>query len=198
MAREAHARGHADGEVHPHVVVVRAHVTVLARLAGVLAVAVARVHRADGDPILMLHDLDLHLVRVAALRMFPRRHLAFARAGDGVDVAIHALDLDRLARGNLALPVELTLGNRGAGEQGGRDDERPERGEAHDHSSSWSWSWSWSWSLFSFRSLASCPGRYSRMSPLNDSTWSLALPEPILKLNRSFAFVPPTCTEYNT
>src|SRR5213082_4139550 len=190
MAREAHARGHADGEVHPHIVVVRAHVPVLARLAGVLAVAVARVHRADGDPILMLHDLDLHLVRVAAVRMFHRRHLDFARAGDGVDVAIHALDLDRLARGNLALPVELTLGHRGAGEQGGRDDERPERGEAHDHSSSWSWSWS----LSSFRSLASCPGRHSRMSPLNDSSSSRALPEPIVKLNRCFVLGPTSCT----
>src|SRR6184192_3052898 len=192
MAREAHARGHADGEVHPHVVVVRAHATVLARLAGVLAVAVARVHRADGDPIVMLHDLDLHLVRVAAVRMFHRRHLDFARTGDGVDVAVHAFDLDRLARGNLALPVELTLGRRGAGErQGGRDDERRKGGEAHDHSSSWSWSWF----LFSFRSLslASCPGRHSRMSPLNDSSSSLAVPEPIVKLKRCLV-LPVSCT----
>src|SRR5438128_4965595 len=181
MADESHARRHPDGEVHSHVVVMRAHVTVLARLAGVLARAVARVHCADGDPILVRHDLDLHLVRVAAVRMLHGRYLDLTRAGDGVDVPVHTLDLDRLARGKLTLPVELTLGRRGAGErQGGRDDERRERGQAHGHSSSWSWSLSWSRSL----SLASWPGRHSRMSPLNDSSSSRALPEPIVKLKR--------------
>src|SRR5437870_8283607 len=188
MADESHARGDPDGEVHSHVVVMRAHVTMLARLASVLARAVARVHRADGDPALGRHDLDLHLVRVAAACVLHRRDLHVARAGHGVDVAIHALDLDRLARGNLPLPVELTLGRRGAGErQGGRDDERRERGQAHGHSSSWSLSWSLSQSLSLTRqslSLPSWPGRHSRMSPLNDSSSSRALPEPIVTLKR--------------
>src|SRR5204862_8316391 len=124
-----------------------------------------------------------HFLPVAVLRMLTRRHLDVARSGVGAYVAAPTLDLDRLARGKLALPAELTLGRRGAGErQGGRDDERRERGEAHDHSSSWSWSWF----LFSFRSLslASCPGRHSRMSPSNDSSSSRAVPDPIVKLKR--------------
>src|SRR5437763_6422083 len=189
---EAHAGRHPYREVDHDVVVLRIHVAAFVRLAGVLSPAVTRIHRADGDPTLVRHDLDLHLVRVAAVRMLHRRHLDVPRSGDGADVAVHAFDLDRLARGNLALPVELTLGRRGAGErQGGRDDERRERGEAHDHSSSWCWSWS----LFSLRSLylASCPGRHSRMSHSNNSSSSRALPDPIVKLKRCLV-LPVSCT----
>src|SRR5437588_171293 len=180
---EPHAGGHPYREVHHHIVVLRVHVAAFGRLAGVLTPAVTGIHGADGDPALVRHDLDFHLVGVALARVLHGRHLDVARAGDGADVAVHALDLDGLARGDLALPVELALGGRRAGErQGGRDDERPERGQAHGHSSSWCWLWS----LSSSRSLslASWPGRHSRMSPSNDSSSSRALPEPIVKLKR--------------
>src|SRR6266699_2142436 len=83
----------------------------------VLPAAVAGVHGADRDAILVLHDLDLHLVGVAPTRVFHGGHLDVARAGDGADVAVHALDFDRFARSDFALPVEFALAGGGPGDQ---------------------------------------------------------------------------------
>src|SRR5437867_3327749 len=188
---EARARRHADGTVDGHVVVPHVHVTAFACVAGVLAAAVARVHGADRDAVLVRHDLDLHVVGVALARVLHGGHLDVRRAGDRADVAVHPLDLDRFAGGDFALPVKLILGGYRAWHQrqGGRRGEQREYGDAHRQSSSWSSSLSLSLSL----SLSSCPGRQILMSPPNDSSSSRALPEPRVKLKRCFVF-PVSCT----
>src|SRR2546426_63486 len=187
LPEEPHTRRHAHGKVDGHVVVPHVHVTAIACLTRILTAAVARVHGADRNPVLVLHDLDLHLVGVAPARVLHGAHLHVPRAGARADIAVHALDLDRLARGDGALPMELTLGGCCAGRQrqGGRDGEQREHGDAHGHSS-----W-WSSSCLSFSSclfLRSCPGRQILMSPPNDSSSSRALPEPSVKLNRCLVF----------
>jgi len=54
------------------------------------------------------HHLDLHLVGVAAARLFHCRDLDVGPGrGDGVDVAVHALDLDPLAGGQPSGPAKL-------------------------------------------------------------------------------------------
>src|SRR5437667_370399 len=135
--QEPHTRRHADGKVDGHVVVPHVHVTAIACLTRILTATVARVHGADRDPALVLHDLDLHLVGVALARALHGGHLDVPRAGAGADIAVHALDLDRLARGDFALPVELALGARRAGHQrqNGGGGEQREHGDAHGHSS---------------------------------------------------------------
>src|SRR5213078_2668733 len=105
-----HVGGDTHREIDRYIVVVHVHVSAVARFAGVLPAAVARVHGADRDAVLVLHDLDLHLAGVAPARVLHGGHLDVARAGHGADVAVYALDLDRLARGHFALPMEFVLG----------------------------------------------------------------------------------------
>src|SRR6266576_3758065 len=184
---EPHAGRNEDGEVDGHVVVPHVHVTAIACLTRILTAAVAGVHGADRDPVLVLHDLDLHLVGVALARALHGGHLDVPRAGAGADIAVHALDLDRLARGDWALPMELTLGGCCARRQrqGSRGGEQRDYGNAHRQSSFWSSSLSLSLSW----SLDNCPGRQILMSPPNDSSSSRALPEPMVKSNRCFVFL---------
>src|SRR2546430_12445589 len=68
LPEEPHTRRHADGKVDGHVVVPHVHVTAIACLTRILTATVPRVHGADRDPALVLHDLDLHLVGVALAR----------------------------------------------------------------------------------------------------------------------------------
>src|SRR3989475_7294980 len=157
LPEDPHARRHADGKVDGHVVVSHVHVTVIACFTRILTAAVARVHGADRDPAFVLHDLDLHLVGVALARALHGGYLDVPRAGAGADIAVHALDLDRLARGDWALPMELTLGGCCARRQrqGSRGGEQRDYGNAHRQSSFWSSSLSLSLSW----SLDNCPGR---------------------------------------
>src|SRR5690242_18286526 len=111
---------------------------VLARLATVFPSTVARIHRADRHPVLGRHHLDLHFVRVAAVSALHGIDLDVARTRHGVDITVYALDLDRLAGGDLSLPMEVTLSDdRPCRERETGRDER-QRDDAHGHSSSWS------------------------------------------------------------
>src|ERR1700687_4947748 len=87
--------------------------TAIPGLASIWLVSViAGIDGADGHPVGMRNYFDTYGRRVAAMSLFYRDHFYFAAVGRlRADAAIDALNLDRLAGGNLSGPVKpLTRG----------------------------------------------------------------------------------------
>ena len=82
-----------------------------------LRAVAARIDGADRDAAAVLHDLDPDGRRVVAAGALLGDHFDLVAAGGlGADVAVDALDLDRLSLGDRAVPVEV-LRPRKSGDQ---------------------------------------------------------------------------------
>src|SRR6267142_3763601 len=72
------------------------------------------VDRADRDAAFEGHDLDLHVVGIAAPRVLVRDHRDLTvRRRRGADVAVHASDLESFAWCEFARPAEVAALGRG-------------------------------------------------------------------------------------
>src|SRR5690242_394651 len=97
---EAHARRDVHGELHFDVVIVDVHASAGAGLAFVGTAPVARrINRADGDAIGVRHGLHSDGIWIAVTPALDGLDGDFhARGALGVNGAVDALNLDRLAR----------------------------------------------------------------------------------------------------
>src|SRR5262249_31793560 len=110
-ARDPHPGGHLARDLPLDVVVVGTHVPAVTGLALVFALAPGRrVLGADRHPALVLDHLDRDLVGVALAGALLRRHPDLGtRSGLDLDAAVDALDLNLLAGGDLAGPLEVVV-----------------------------------------------------------------------------------------